>query len=85
MSVLPSGAIRTSSMVLLAEMIVRAPPPLTGTICTPCRPRSSTVKNSRAESGDQVKPVTQRSTPSVIDVSLPLERSSTTRRQRSLS
>ena len=50
-----------------------------------CRPRSSAVKNSLLESGDQVKLLTQRSRFSVRFVTLPVARSSTSRRQRSLS
>ena len=49
------------------------------------RPRSLVVKNRPVESGDQVKLLTQRSRFSVRLVSLPVARSSTSRRQRSLS
>ena len=66
-------------------MMVRVPPPVTGIICSPVRPRSSTVKNSRVESGDQVTEPTERSSESVRLIKRPVERSTSTRRQRSLS
>src|ERR1700688_1892867 len=51
----------------------------------PCRPRSVTVKNSRDESGSQVKLLIDRSRLSVSEFNLPVARSSTRRRWRSLS
>ena len=50
-----------------------------------CRPRSFVVKKRLPESGDQVKLFTQRSRLSVRLVTLPVLRSSTISRQRSLS
>src|SRR5579883_416601 len=49
------------------------------------RPRSTTPKKRRAESGDQVKLSMERSTASVGVVTFPVARSSTISRQRSLS
>ena len=64
---------------------MRAAPPATGINWMLWRPRSSVVKNSPVESGAQVKLLTQRSRLSVRLVTLPVVRSSTSSRQRSLS
>ena len=63
----------SSSLSPLAAM--RICPPLTETSWMACRPRSSVVKKSELESGDQVKLLTHRSSVSVKLVSLPVARS----------
>jgi len=83
--VLPSRVNCMSSTSLSPLTTWRAAPPVTATSWMDCRPRSLVVKNSRVESGDQVKLLTQRSMVSVRFTSRPVARSSTTRRQRSLS
>ncbi len=65
--------------------MMRLAPPAVGIISMFCRPRSITVKNSALESGDQVKLFTDRSSVSVRLFTLPVARSSTISRQRSLS
>ena len=64
---------------------MRASPPFTDMNWMHWRPRSSSVKNRLAESGDHAKLPTQRSTFSVKSVRRPVARSSTNSRQRSLS
>ncbi len=83
--VLPSLVSCMSSSVLAPLTTMRVAPPAAGIISIFCRPRSSTVKNRALESGDQVKLSTQRSSESVSTFTRPVARSSTSRRQRSLS